>query len=180
MWQQEGFCPCQTQTSTVRVKVEACREKNGGCSINCEEWRVMFIFWILSILYWRILWYSRLPLLTSWVSYYFYNNIVHIIIIFCVYTQYLHNIFKSSVLVWFSQLKLCCVYESPMITFALLYSKLAGGYFCCSWSCCHVKVKHNSQFWPGFGVGQEKQKSLWWNSNGLISTSLSFSKSNVF
>ena len=38
---QEGFLPCQTPTSTVRLKVEGCRVKNGGCDIKSEEWREM-------------------------------------------------------------------------------------------------------------------------------------------
>ena len=38
--QQEGFLRCQTPTSTVRLKVEGCRVKNGGCRIESEEWRV--------------------------------------------------------------------------------------------------------------------------------------------
>ena len=31
---QEGFLPCQTLTSTVRLKVVGCRVKNGGCRWN--------------------------------------------------------------------------------------------------------------------------------------------------
>ena len=38
--EQEGFLPCQTLTSTVRLKVERCRVKNGGCRIKSEKWRV--------------------------------------------------------------------------------------------------------------------------------------------
>ena len=37
---QEGFLRCQTLTSTVRLKVEGCRVKNGGCRIESEELRV--------------------------------------------------------------------------------------------------------------------------------------------
>ena len=37
---QEGFLRCQTPTSTVRLKVEGCRVKNGGCRIESEEWRL--------------------------------------------------------------------------------------------------------------------------------------------
>ena len=39
---QEGFLRCQTQTSTVRLKVEGCSEKNGGCRIKSEEQRVNY------------------------------------------------------------------------------------------------------------------------------------------
>jgi hypothetical protein len=35
---QEGFLRCQTPTSTVRLKVEGCRVKNGGCMIKSEGW----------------------------------------------------------------------------------------------------------------------------------------------
>ena len=35
--QQEGFLRCQTPTATVRLKVEGCRAKNGGCRIKSEE-----------------------------------------------------------------------------------------------------------------------------------------------
>ena len=34
---QEGFLQCQTPTSTVRLKVEECGVKNGGCGIKSEE-----------------------------------------------------------------------------------------------------------------------------------------------
>ena len=36
---QEGFLWCQTLTSTVRLKAEGCRVKNGGWRIMSEEWR---------------------------------------------------------------------------------------------------------------------------------------------
>ena len=36
---QEGFLRCQTPSSAVRLKVEECRVKNGGCWIESEEWR---------------------------------------------------------------------------------------------------------------------------------------------
>ena len=32
-WTQEGFLRCQTPTSTVKLKVEGCRVKNGGCIV---------------------------------------------------------------------------------------------------------------------------------------------------
>ena len=35
---QEGFLRCESLTSSVRLKVEGCRVKNGGCMI--EAWRV--------------------------------------------------------------------------------------------------------------------------------------------
>ena len=38
---QEGFLRCQTPTSTIRLKDEGCRVKNGGCMINSEELRVL-------------------------------------------------------------------------------------------------------------------------------------------
>ena len=38
--EQEGFHQCQTPTSTVRLKVEEYRVKNGGCRIESEEWRL--------------------------------------------------------------------------------------------------------------------------------------------
>ena len=38
--EQEGFLRCQTQTSTIRLKVEGCRVTSGGCRIESEEWRV--------------------------------------------------------------------------------------------------------------------------------------------
>ena len=34
---QEGFLRCQTPTSTVRLKVEGCKVKNGECRIKSEE-----------------------------------------------------------------------------------------------------------------------------------------------
>ena len=34
---QEGFLPCQTPTYTIRLKVEGCSVKNGGCGIKSEE-----------------------------------------------------------------------------------------------------------------------------------------------
>jgi hypothetical protein len=34
---QEGFLRCQTPASTVKLKVEGCRVKNGGCWIESEE-----------------------------------------------------------------------------------------------------------------------------------------------
>ena len=37
---QEGFLRCQTLTSTIRLKVEECLVKNGGCRIESEEHRV--------------------------------------------------------------------------------------------------------------------------------------------
>ena len=37
---QEGFLRCQTPTSTVRLKVEGRRVKNGGCRIKSKELRV--------------------------------------------------------------------------------------------------------------------------------------------
>ena len=36
--QEEGFLRCQTPTSTVRLKVEGCRVKNGRSRIKSEEW----------------------------------------------------------------------------------------------------------------------------------------------
>ena len=36
-YEQEGFLRCQTPTSTLRLKVEGCRVKNGGCRIESEE-----------------------------------------------------------------------------------------------------------------------------------------------
>ena len=39
---QEGFLQCQTPTSTVWLKVEGCRVKNGGSSIESEELRVWY------------------------------------------------------------------------------------------------------------------------------------------
>ena len=40
MNKQEGFLWCQTLTSTVRLTVEGCRVRNGGCRIESEEWKV--------------------------------------------------------------------------------------------------------------------------------------------
>ena len=34
---EEGFLPCQTLTTTVRLKVEGSRVKNVGCGIKSEE-----------------------------------------------------------------------------------------------------------------------------------------------
>ena len=34
---QEGFLPCQTPTSTVRLKVERCSVKNWGSKNKSEE-----------------------------------------------------------------------------------------------------------------------------------------------
>ena len=35
--EQEGFLPCQTPTSTVRLKVEGCRVKNVRVEIKSKE-----------------------------------------------------------------------------------------------------------------------------------------------
>ena len=37
---QEGFLRCQTPTSTLRLKDEGCKVKNGGCRIKSEEFRL--------------------------------------------------------------------------------------------------------------------------------------------
>ena len=88
--EQVGFLPCQTLTSTVRLKVERGRVNNGLCRI-----RVM-CFWILSIWY-SIVGNNCLPLyfmnlFSSYQLHIFYSGLIYsVVIVLCLREPHAHE-----------------------------------------------------------------------------------------